>query len=289
MKVSIIVPTYNRSQLLQERALRSIFNQTYKDFECIVVDDASSDDTPDVVKKWSVKYIRHDVNQGSAAAKVTAMKEATGEYIVIVDDDNELLPTFLEETVEKIGSYDAVQVGRLVKNKEPLVGKMVEYDLEAWPTLEVTSIDWGWLIKRSVFDKITWDSRCGADEDMDLGIEFSKSFRKTTINKILTIAHGYSEDRTDSQSYPTEKRLQCMEYFMNKHKDWYMERPNELRYLYRMAGRNYSHAGHRLQGLWYFWKSFMASPRWSSFEHFLAIIPGWTVYTWYMTKEELHG
>ena len=72
--VSIIIPTYNR-KLLIGRSIRSVLNQTYRDFELIIVDDASTDNTEEVVSSFNderIKYVRHEKNKGEAAGGIQA-------------------------------------------------------------------------------------------------------------------------------------------------------------------------------------------------------------------------
>jgi len=66
MKVSVIMPAYNRGYIIAE-ALRSAFAQTFRDFELTVIDDGSNDDTAEIVSRFSdprLRYIRHEVNKG---------------------------------------------------------------------------------------------------------------------------------------------------------------------------------------------------------------------------------
>ena len=98
--VSIIVPTYNRAGVLS-RAIRSIFSQTYSNIEIIIVDDASCDDTGNVVESFMddhIHYIRHDKNQGGSASRNTGIRSAKGSFIAFLDDDDEWLPEKLEKT-----------------------------------------------------------------------------------------------------------------------------------------------------------------------------------------------
>ena len=88
--VSVVMPTYNRAHLLGQ-AVQSVLNQTYQDFELIVVDDGSADNTEEVVKSFDdrrLKYIRLSENSGgSAVPRNTGFKAARGEYIASLDDD----------------------------------------------------------------------------------------------------------------------------------------------------------------------------------------------------------
>ena len=102
-KVSIVIPTYNRAWLLR-KAILSVLNQTYQDFEIIVVDDASTDNTIDAINALNskkIKYIRHDVNKGEAGARNTGILNTNGQYIAFLDDDDEWLPKKLELQVNK--------------------------------------------------------------------------------------------------------------------------------------------------------------------------------------------
>lgn len=96
-KVSVILPTYNRAHLVG-RAIRSVLDQTYRDFELIVVDD-STDNTDEVVKSFNdprIRYIRELKRGSAAAARNIGIKAAQGEYIAFQDSDDEWLPEKLE-------------------------------------------------------------------------------------------------------------------------------------------------------------------------------------------------
>ena len=110
--VSVILPTYNRAHLVG-RAIRSVLDQTYQDFELIVVDDGSMDNTEGMVKAFKdprIRYIRHEQNRGGAAARNTGIKAAQGEYIAFQDSDDEWLPEKLEKQM-RIFEKASAQVG----------------------------------------------------------------------------------------------------------------------------------------------------------------------------------
>lgn len=86
--VSVIIPTYNRADLVCE-AIQSVLDQTYQNFEIIVVDDGSTDDTKQVLTLYKDKIIYiYQQNQGGSAARNTGLKHSKGEYISFVDSDD---------------------------------------------------------------------------------------------------------------------------------------------------------------------------------------------------------
>jgi len=96
-QVSVIIPTYNCARYLPE-AIDSVLAQTYRDFEIIVVDDGSTDDTPDVLARYgeAILVIRQP-NQGRGAARNAGILAARGQYIAFLDADDLWLPRKLEK------------------------------------------------------------------------------------------------------------------------------------------------------------------------------------------------
>ncbi len=99
--VSVVIPTYNRSSTLYY-ALKSVLNQTFQDFEIFVVDDASTDVTPELMASFPdprIHYIRFEENRKAGAARNAGMERAKGKYIAFLDSDDSWLPTKLEKQV----------------------------------------------------------------------------------------------------------------------------------------------------------------------------------------------
>jgi len=97
--VSVILPTYNRSALLP-RSMRSVLRQTERRLELIVVDDASTDETAEVVRAVDdprVRYIRQESNAGPGAARNRGIKEARASLVAFQDSDDEWMPDKLEK------------------------------------------------------------------------------------------------------------------------------------------------------------------------------------------------
>ncbi len=98
--VTVVVTCYNQAHFLGE-AIESVIGQTYPDCEVIVVDDGSTDDTTQVVARYEdVRYVRQN-NQGVAAARNTGLRESKGEYLIIMDGDDRLLPDTVAIGLEK--------------------------------------------------------------------------------------------------------------------------------------------------------------------------------------------
>lgn len=100
--VSVIIPTYNRAHLIG-RAIRSVLDQSYQDFEVIVVDDGSTDNTAAVVMSVGeghtrIRYIRQE-NRGGGAARNAGLRAARGKYVALLDSDDEWMPHKLETEV----------------------------------------------------------------------------------------------------------------------------------------------------------------------------------------------
>lgn len=114
--VSVLIITYNYGQELL-RALDALANQTYQNFEIIIVDDASTDNTCSMVNDYinahntlKIRLIRHETNQGIIAARNTALQYATGDYLYIHDADDWMEPICLEYLVKAAQETDADRV-----------------------------------------------------------------------------------------------------------------------------------------------------------------------------------
>lgn len=102
--VSIIMPAYNCADFL-DITLDSVINQTYKNWEIIVVDDCSTDNTQDVIREYRnkdsrIKYHKLESNSGAAVARNTAIKLATGKYLAFLDSDDVWFPDKLTKQID---------------------------------------------------------------------------------------------------------------------------------------------------------------------------------------------
>ena len=105
-KVSVVITTYNRARFIAE-AIKSVLTQSFRDFEIIVVDDGSKDNTADIVREFPVSYYYQE-NQGIVGAYNRGIELAKGEYIDFLDSDDSFLPDALAKGVEVLNAHPEV-------------------------------------------------------------------------------------------------------------------------------------------------------------------------------------
>lgn len=167
--VSVIMPTYNCAKFIGE-TIESIQEQTYNNWELIIVDDCSTDNTKDVVDKFikldkRINYNCLKKNSGAAVARTTAMNLANGEYMAFCDSDDVWEKTKLEKQIEfmKVNNYyftctayeqideNSNSLGKVIKPKEkcnynrllldcPVGNSTVMYNVEKMGKFEVPNI-----------------------------------------------------------------------------------------------------------------------------------------------------
>lgn len=101
-KVSVIIPTYNRARYLK-RAIQSVLDQSFQDFEIIVVDDASTDETRETIEAFQdprIRYFHHESNRQEAGSRNTGVQNSVGQYIAFLDDDDVWLEQKLSMQVD---------------------------------------------------------------------------------------------------------------------------------------------------------------------------------------------
>lgn len=213
--VSVIIPTYNRGDLI-EKAVKSVLNQTYKNLEVVVVDDGSEDNTKDIMEKFRdprVKYIRSPENRGQPHAMNIGIKRSQGDFIGLLDSDDEYLPTKIEESIKVLGRGDK-RVGLVgsnywnvgVKSKVWKIGQPRRVD----PIWHIPSPS-TWLLRREVFEEIGYyDERIRIINDRDFLFRFSKKFILEFIDKPLVVRY----ESEDSLSAKTDKHVTMRKLFL---------------------------------------------------------------------------
>jgi glycosyltransferase involved in cell wall biosynthesis len=188
--VSVIIPTRNRYSFVP-RAIQSVLNQTYQDFEVLVVDDASDDHTEEIVKGFSderITYIHHEVKRGGSAARNTGIKLSKGEFIAFLDDDDQWLPEKLQCQMHLFSNsptvVGAIYTGvlkcstskdQVLKEIIPTKRGMIFRELLFSNCIATTSTI---LIKRECFEKVgLFDEKLSSCQDWDMWIRLSQDFQ----------------------------------------------------------------------------------------------------------------
>jgi len=201
MKVSIAITAYNTEKYI-EKAIESILNQTYKDFELILLDDGSTDHTGEIIDKYKdYKNVRvyHQENKGIPYSKSKCVELSRGEYIVIFDSDDIAENTLIEKEVRCFEQSKNKNVGIVYSDakiineydditRESYVGKLNRMsknptmDLIFFPPYPMSSM----MYKKEVFNKIgLYDSKYSVSSDYDLMIRMSEHFTWEYIDEKL--------------------------------------------------------------------------------------------------------
>ena len=220
-KVSIIIPTYNRADLLRE-ALDSVLAQTYQEFELLVVDDGSTDNTRELVAGYGERtaYVFQE-NRGVSSARNLGIQSSTGEFIAFLDSDDLWLPEKLEQQVtimeqhpdlqlchtEEIWIRRGVRVNPKKKHKKH-GGYIFHYCLPLC-VISPSSV----LIRRTLFEKVGYfDENLPACEDYDLWLRITKDYPVYFIENPLLIKRGGHPDQLSQQYWGIDRfRIQALE------------------------------------------------------------------------------
>ena len=202
--VSVIIPTYNRAACLKE-AIESVLNQTYKQFELIVVDDGSTDATGELFLQYGAKLlVLHAGHGGPSAARNCGIAAARGDYITFLDSDDVWLPDKLRAQMlffqdhpearvcqtEEIWIRNGVRVNPMKKHKK-YSGWIFEQCLPLC-IVSPSSV----MIERSVFDRVgLFDETFLACEDYDLWLRIAARYPIYLIETPLIIKRGGHVDQ----------------------------------------------------------------------------------------------
>jgi glycosyltransferase involved in cell wall biosynthesis len=222
-KISVVIPTKNRAHYVSS-AIRSVLCQTYKDFEVIIVDAASTDNTEEVINKLHDERIRRfceKKDRGVSASRNLGIVLSRGEFIAFLDDDDLWTQRKLEKQLELIrsnpntgavfsGSYIFRDDGKLIGSYLPSVrGKIFPRILERNYVGNCSGV----LVRREAFDKIGFfDESLPAAEDWDMWIRLAKHYEFDYVNEPLFL-YRIHERRITMNPYA---KLQAAKVIFNK-------------------------------------------------------------------------
>jgi glycosyltransferase involved in cell wall biosynthesis len=193
--VSVIIPTFNRAAVLG-RAIRSVLGQTCQEWELIVVDDASTDGTEQVVRSFSddrIKYIRHDRGRRGGAARNTGIRQARGEYVAFLDSDDEWLPEKLQKELEVFRNSDPavglVYTGKMILDEHGRVLKLRMPTKSGWVHDALLAWDFIGSCSRVTAKKQILEGVGGFDETFVNCQDYDLWLRMTKVSKVACVPY----------------------------------------------------------------------------------------------------
>jgi glycosyltransferase involved in cell wall biosynthesis len=236
-KVSIIIPTYNRANLLS-RAIKSVLDQTFQDFELIIVDDGSTDNTKEVIERFQkkdsrIKYIFQENSGGPSRPNNVGIKNSNGKYIAILESDDEWLPEKLRLQIEILEKYENVGLVscyafRIFPDrtrklyKTPYTGflskKKWKIFWQKWGIISPSTI----LIKKNCLSKVgLFDEALKFAFDVDFYLRFIKNFDFYFLP--FSLINYYETPQSQSRGEFWKKWIPEYEYMLEKYREDFEE------------------------------------------------------------------
>jgi len=228
MNVSVVIPTFNRLSLIS-RAIDSVLSQTTKPFEIIVVDDGSSDNTSTFIKNnyKSVKLIKQK-NLGVSKARNVGIKNSSGDWIALLDSDDEWKKNKLEVQIKSLSEYDYYSVchtneiwirnGIRVNQKK----RHQKYGGDIFDKcLDICRISPSSIIfKKNIINEVGWfDEGLSICEDYDLWLRITANYKILFIDKPLINKYGGHSDQLSKSVKGIEAyRIKSLENLLNNTK-----------------------------------------------------------------------
>ena len=204
MKISVVIPTFNRISLVA-RAIDSVLKQSLNPYEIIVVDDGSDDGTSEMIqnKYKSIKLIQQQ-NNGVSAARNNGIKHAKGDWIALLDSDVEWTEKKLENQVDRLiktPEYDFCHTNEIWirngvrvnqrKKHEKYGGYIFDKCLDIC-RISPSSV----LFRKNILDHVGWfDDQLPVCEDYDLWLRITSEYRILFIDEPLIIKYGGHDDQ----------------------------------------------------------------------------------------------
>lgn len=250
--VSVIIPTYARSQYIC-RAIDSVLNQTYKNIEVIVVDDngentenqlATFQTLKSYIDKEQITYITHKTNRNGSAARNTGIFNAKGEYICLLDDDDEFFPEKVEKQVQVLNQLDDSWAGAFCNsinrfitphgikeqlNKVDLSKNLYEEFLFCRAKFGSSSL----MLRKSVCLEIKgFDTSFKRHQDWEFLTRILRKYKLKQVKPDKALLYYYIYPQNINR--PSGKKIQIYrEYYLNKFKQDIESSPNRNRIYYK--------------------------------------------------------
>lgn len=230
--ISIIIPVYNVISYL-DKCLQSIHEQTYTEWECILVDDGSQDGSSELCDQWSGKDPRfkviHQQNQGVSATRNNGIKASQGDYFVFIDSDDWVTRDYLSDLISNdssdieliVSGIQAICKGQIIETYIPLKARqfqIISSESEAFFDLFEKFLlfgPWAKLYKSYIIkeNNILYDTSCAFGEDLLFNFEYLQY-----VKKIATVAKSNYFYRKDEEN--TLSRKFRKDQFSNDYRLW---------------------------------------------------------------------
>ena len=297
IKFSIIIASYNSEKFIN-RAINSVLNQTFKNWELIIIDDASIDRTQSIIKDWErknrrIKSIFLEKNSGGLATPFNkGILNTEGEFIAFLDADDEWFPEKLEEQIvflEDNKLFDGVTCyGNIILDdeKKTKLGILINGFFPSIPS--------SLLLKKEIFNKIGYYDeflKLSADSDMMIRI-FKEGFKIGVIKKILFNYYIHKQNLTgitaEAKIRNINQRIKETEYILSKHEDVYKNTPQAKSVLLRYLSTFYKLIKNNKKSFNYALESFKTYKSLRNIFHFiLLLLPYWLFFKLYNFKVNL--
>jgi glycosyltransferase involved in cell wall biosynthesis len=234
-EISIIIPTYNYGRFIG-RALNSVLSQSYQDYEIIVVDDASTDDTKKIVGQYDdlrMRYIKHKVNCGPSKTRNTGIEASKGMYIAFLDSDDTWMPKKIESQIEvfRKGPDNLGVVYTSMKIFDESMSKTFspppstcrgQVLLQLLTANHLGGGSSAVMIKRECFNKAgLFDISIRGNEDWDMWIRLACFYLFEYIDKVLVTLTTHSFN----SSADAKRMINGREILLQKHVSLYRRYP----------------------------------------------------------------
>lgn len=231
--VSIIVPCYNQAQYLSE-ALQSILDQTYKNWECIIVNDGSPDNTEVIVKEWILKEKRfkyfYKENGGVSSARNLGIENAKGKYILPLDGDDKIGKDYVKEAVLSFEKDDSLKL--VYCRAEKFGDETGEWILNPYSLFNLSKKNM--IFCSALYRKSDWESVGGYDvkmvnglEDWEFWISILKSGGNVHCLQYLGFYYRIKKKSRNNQLLDEDKK-DLLEYLNVKHADFFVKQLGDL-------------------------------------------------------------
>ena len=230
MLVTVVIPTYNRAELVK-RAIGSVLKQTHQAKEVIVVDDHSSDDTQQILSSFGnqIQIISNTENRGVSFSRNRGIEQATGEWIAFLDSDDEWHPGKLATQARyhdknpklMISQCDEIWIRNGVRvnpmNKHTKKGGWIFQECLPLCIVSPSAV----IIKRDIFKDVgVFDEALPACEDYDLWLRIAQKFEIGFLDEKLVTRYGGHADQLSQKYWGMDRfRIQAMEKHVDRELD----------------------------------------------------------------------